>query len=72
MAADRELLDAIEEFPSGSWVAFSDNETGVIASGATVEQVLARAKQRGEERPIVFRVCAPRSEFSHRRLSCRD
>jgi hypothetical protein len=56
MAADRELLDAIDEFTSGSWVAFSHNETGVIAGGATVEQVLACEKQRGEERPIVFRV----------------
>lgn len=56
MPAVKELSELLQGIPKGSWVALSSNEERVIAYAATLEQVLAKAKEAGEERPVVIRV----------------
>ena len=41
---------------SDEWVALSGNETKVIASGKTVKEVLKKAKEKGENSPIITKV----------------
>ena len=40
----------------GLWVALKDDEKTVIASGKTVSEVMERAKNKGFDTPILFRV----------------
>ena len=56
MPAVRELSELLEGIPKGSWVALSSNEESVIAYARTLEQVLEKAKEAGEDRPVVIRV----------------
>lgn len=48
--------------PKGAWVALSRDETNVIAYAAELQEVLNKAKERGEFDPIVLRV--PESDSS--------
>ena len=56
MPAVKELSELLKGIPKGSWVALSRNEESVIAYAATLEQVLQKAKETGEDRPVVIRV----------------
>ena len=56
MPAVRELSELLKGIPKGSWVAISRNEESVIAYAPTLEQVLEKAKEAGEDRPVVIRV----------------
>ena len=56
MPAIKELSELLKGIPKGSWVALARNEESVIAYAATLEQVLAKAKEAGETRPVVIRV----------------
>ena len=40
----------------GLWVALEDDEVTVIASGKTAKEVLQKARMKGREEPILFRV----------------
>jgi hypothetical protein len=40
----------------GQWVALKNDEKTVIANGASVEEVMCEAKQKGFQNPILFRV----------------
>ena len=40
----------------GLWVALKDDEQTVIASGATVQDVMVKAAQKKYKVPILFRV----------------
>jgi Family of unknown function (DUF5678) len=53
-AAD--LSDLLKGIPSGAWVAISENKRVVIAYGPDAQEVLRKAKERGEERPLILRV----------------
>lgn len=44
---------SIYEHFKGLWVALSDDEKTVIASGKTVKEALTKAKQKGHEAPIL-------------------
>jgi hypothetical protein len=53
-AAD--LSDLLKGIPSGAWVAISESKQVVIAYGPDAQEVLRKAKERGEERPLILRV----------------
>lgn len=40
----------------GLWVGLKDDQKTVVASGKTVKAVVAKARKKGFERPILFRV----------------
>lgn len=40
----------------GLWVGLKADQKTVIASGKTVEEVVDKARKKGFERPILFRV----------------
>lgn len=40
----------------GLWVALEDDEKTVISSGKTAKQALEKAKEKGYQMPILFRV----------------
>jgi predicted RNase H-like HicB family nuclease len=60
MPAVREWPKLLANVPKGAWVALSHDEEKVIAFGPDLREVLERAKQAGENDPIVIRV--PQSE----------
>jgi hypothetical protein len=41
---------------AGRWVGLKDDEQTVVASGSTVKEVMEQAKDKGYEKPILFRV----------------
>lgn len=49
-------LSKILEPYSNEWVALSIDEKKVIASGKTVKEALQKAKQKGENSPILTKV----------------
>jgi hypothetical protein len=53
MAIDWTILFASYK---GKWVALADDEITVIASAASAKQALKLALQKGEAKPILFRV----------------
>jgi hypothetical protein len=40
----------------GTWVAISEDQEAVIATGESVEEILAKAKKEGVENPFIFRI----------------
>jgi len=40
----------------GLWIGLKIDEKTVVASGKTVREVMEKAKQKGYEKPILFRV----------------
>lgn len=40
----------------GLWVGLKDDEKTVVASGATVKEVMEKAGRQGFENPILFKV----------------
>lgn len=46
----------IYEKYKGLWVALKDDQVTVIASGRTVKEAVEKAREKGFERPIMFRV----------------
>lgn len=40
----------------GLWVGLKDDEKTVVASGATVKEVMEKAERQGCEKPILFKV----------------
>lgn len=53
MAID--LTHLVKDY-AGRWVGLQDDEQTVVASGDTVKEVMDKAKQKGYEKPILFRV----------------
>jgi hypothetical protein len=48
--------ELLKDVPAGAWVAISQDEQRVVAYAAEMRDALSRAKELGEEFPIVFRV----------------
>jgi hypothetical protein len=49
-------IKALREAGSGSWVAFSEDESRVVAVGATYDEVVKAAEDAGENEPVITRV----------------
>ncbi len=46
----------IEKRYRGKWIALSEDQKRVIASGASLEEALAKAKKKGTKNPIMSKV----------------
>ncbi len=56
MLAVKNVSKLLSDVPKGAWVALSKNEDKVIAYAAELQEVLRRAKELGENDPVVLRV----------------
>jgi hypothetical protein len=48
------LAELLEDVPRGSWVALSRDERHILANGPDLEDVIAAAKQRGEDEAVYY------------------
>lgn len=46
-------IKALREAEPGSWLAFSEDESRVVAHGSTYDQVVAAADKAGEPNPVI-------------------
>lgn len=51
-----ERLDALRKAPSDGWVAFSEDESRVVAYGPTYEEVVSEAEKSGVSDPVLVKV----------------
>lgn len=51
-----ERLKALRKAPPDGWIAFSEDESSVVAYGLTYEQVVAAAQEKGVSEPILVKV----------------
>jgi Glu-tRNA(Gln) amidotransferase subunit E-like FAD-binding protein len=56
MMAVKDVSKLLADVPRGAWVALSKDEERVIAYAAELQEVLRKAKEAGENDPIVTRV----------------
>jgi hypothetical protein len=56
MMAVKDVSKLLADIPRGAWVALSKDEERVIAYAAELQEVLRKAKEAGENDPIVTRV----------------
>lgn len=56
MQAVKDISKLLADVPKGAWVALSKNQERVIAYAAELEEVLRKAKEAGEDDPIITRV----------------
>ena len=56
MLAVKDVSKLLADVPKGAWVALSRDEERVIAYAAELQEVLRKAKEAGEDDPIVVRV----------------
>ncbi len=56
MMAVKDVSKLLADVPRGAWVALSKDEERVIAYAAELQEVLQKAKEAGENDPIVTRV----------------
>jgi hypothetical protein len=46
----------LKDLPPGAWVAISEEKNAVIAYDAEIRSVVAKAKEHGEDLPLIVRV----------------
>jgi len=56
MLSIEKVPELLAEIPKGDWVALAHDETRVVAYGAELQNVVRRAKESGEDDPVVIRV----------------
>jgi xanthine/CO dehydrogenase XdhC/CoxF family maturation factor len=49
-------IKALREAEPGSWLAFSQDESRVVAAGKTYDEVVEAAEKVGESDPVIARV----------------
>lgn len=49
-------IEALKSAPPNGWVAFSADESEVVAHGATYDEVVARAEKLGVSDPVLVKV----------------
>jgi Family of unknown function (DUF5678) len=47
--------------PPGMWVAISEDQERVVGTGATIEEALREAREKGEKKPSIIGVPVDRS-----------
>ena len=52
----QDRLDALRNAPPDGWVAFSADETRLVAYGVTYEEAVTKADQNGERDPVLVKV----------------
>lgn len=55
---DVKVLDAklLEGLPPGTWAAISEDQERLVGTGATIEEALRQAKEKGEKKPSIVGV----------------
>ena len=56
MLAVKDVSKLISDVPKGAWVALSQDESRVVAYAAELQEVLKKAADAGESKPVVIRV----------------
>ena len=56
MLAAKDVSKLLADIPKGAWVALSKDQERVIAYAADLEEALRKAKEAGEDDPIITRV----------------
>jgi hypothetical protein len=56
--------EALREAPPNTWVALSDDESRVIAIGATYEEVVKKSEEVGVKEPILIKTPSDWFSFS--------
>lgn len=54
--SNEERIDALKKAPAGGWVAFSGDESKVVAYGSTYDDVIEAARRAGETDPVLVKV----------------
>ena len=54
-----EMYALMEGLPIGSWVAYSEKQHKILAHGPDDREVLDKARELGEPRPVIARVMDP-------------
>jgi Family of unknown function (DUF5678) len=49
-------IKALRDAQPGSWLAFSEDESSVVAHGTTYEEVVDAAEKAGEPNPVITMV----------------
>jgi hypothetical protein len=60
MLAVKDISKLLVDVPKGAWVALSKDEERVVAYAAELSDALQKAKEAGEDAPVIVRV--PESE----------
>jgi hypothetical protein len=56
MFAAKDVSKLLADVPKGAWVALSKDEDRVVAYAAELQDAIQKAKEAGENDPIVIRV----------------
>jgi len=56
MLAAKDVSKLLVGVPKGAWVALSENEDRLVAFAAELQDLLQKAREAGENNPIVTRV----------------
>jgi hypothetical protein len=48
-------IDALRGAPPDAWIALSEDESRIIASGATYDEVVQKSQEMGVEEPILIK-----------------
>lgn len=54
--APLDLTEVLKNAPPGDWIALSNDEKRIVATGKTLDETVKAAKQAGEAHPIVLKV----------------
>jgi hypothetical protein len=49
-------IKALRDAQPGSWIAFSEDESHVVAQGSSYEDVVESAEKAGEQNPVITMV----------------
>jgi predicted RNase H-like HicB family nuclease len=49
-------IQALRDAPPGGWVAFSEDESRVVAYGQSYDEAVVAAEQAGEKEPVLTKV----------------
>jgi len=53
-ALNKARTEALRTAPPNSWIALSEDESRIIAAGATYEEVVKKSREVGVEEPVLI------------------
>jgi hypothetical protein len=56
MLVVKDISKLLADLPRGAWVALSHDQERVVSYGNDLEEVVRKAKESGEEHPVVTRI----------------
>jgi hypothetical protein len=59
----------LASLPPGTWVAISEDQERVVGTGATIDEALQKAKEKGGSKPSIFGVPVDSSALFCKHLS---